>query len=62
MALPVSDDQGKEYSAFLQERLRSEDKRRESVTTRAGAALTGATGLVTLVLAVFAVSSAKTSR
>lgn len=51
----MSDDQGKEYSAFIQEQLHSEDKRRESVTTRAAGALTGATGLVTLVLAVFAV-------
>jgi hypothetical protein len=50
-----TNDQGKEYSTFIQEQLRSEDKRRESVTTRAATALTGATGLVTIVLAVFTV-------
>lgn len=48
-------DQGTEYATFISAQLKAEDERRTSVNTRAGGALTGATGLVTLVLAVFAV-------
>lgn len=48
-------DQGTEYANFISAQLEAENDRRTSVNTRAGAALTGATGLVTLVLAVFAV-------
>jgi hypothetical protein len=49
------DDQGKQYAAFIEAELQGENDRRASVNTRAAAALTGATGLVTLVLAIFAV-------
>jgi hypothetical protein len=48
-------EQGREYAAFISAQLAAEDARRTSVNSRAGAALTGASGLVTLVLAVFAV-------
>jgi hypothetical protein len=48
-------EQGKQYATFIEAQLRAEDERRSSVTSRAGSALTGATGLVTLVLAVVAV-------
>jgi hypothetical protein len=48
-------DQGTQYAAFIDTELEREIARRDSAHTRAGAALTGATGLVTLVLALFAV-------
>lgn len=48
-------DQGKQYAAFIEAELKAEHDRRASVNTRAAAALTGSAGLVTLVLAVFAV-------
>jgi hypothetical protein len=51
---PVS-DQGNQYTSFIEAERKAENDRRESVNTRAASALTGATGLVTLVLAVFAV-------
>jgi hypothetical protein len=53
--MPNWDDQGKQYAAFIEAELAAETDRRASVNTRAAAALTGAAGLVTLVLAVFAV-------
>lgn len=49
------DDQGKQYAAFIDAQLKAEYDRRDSVNSRAGSALTGAAGLVTVVLAVFAV-------
>jgi hypothetical protein len=49
------DDQGKQYASFVEQQLKAEHDRRDSVNTRAGTALTGSAGLVTLVLAVFAV-------
>ena len=48
-------DRGKMYASFIETQLQSEDARRSSITARAGSALTGVSGLVTLVLAVFAV-------
>jgi len=48
-------EQGKEYAEFISAELKAENDRRTSVNTRAGATLTGAAGLVTLVLAVFAI-------
>jgi MFS family permease len=51
----VNEDQGKTYAAFIEAQLKAENELRASVTSRANSALTGATGLVTLVLAVFAV-------
>ncbi|SEH83381.1 hypothetical protein SAMN04489835_4681 [Mycolicibacterium rutilum] len=51
----MNEDQGKTYSAFIEAQLKAENDLRASVTARANSALTGATGLVTLVLAVFAV-------
>ncbi len=53
--LQMNEDQGKTYSAFIEAQLKAENDLRASVTARANSALTGATGLVTLVLAVFAV-------
>jgi hypothetical protein len=47
------------YAAFIDAELKAENDRRTSVNTRAATALTGATGLVTLVLAVFAVLGAR---
>jgi hypothetical protein len=49
------DDQGKQYAAFIEAQLAVENDRRASVNTRAAATLTGCAGLVTVVLAVFAV-------
>ena len=43
------------YAAFIENELKAENDRRDSVNARAGLALTGSTGLVTLVLAVSAV-------
>jgi hypothetical protein len=54
-------DQGKQYAAFIDAELQREIDRRDSANARAGSALTGATGLVTLVLAVFAVFLGKES-
>jgi hypothetical protein len=48
-------DQGKEFASFIDAELKAEYDRRAAVNTRAGGALTGSTGLVTIVLAVFAV-------
>lgn len=48
-------DQGKTYASFIEAQLRTENELRASVDSRANSALTGATGLVTLVLAVFSV-------
>ena len=49
------DEQGKQYSDFIASELAAEVDRRSSVNTRAGSALTGAAGLVTLLLAVLVV-------
>jgi len=48
-------EQGIVYAEFLKAELLAENERRKSVNDRAGSALTGTGGLVTLVLAVFAV-------
>ncbi|MCX2929265.1 hypothetical protein ORI20_03190 [Mycobacterium sp. CVI_P3] len=48
-------DQGKQYAAFIEAELKAEYDRRNGTNTRAAGALTGATGFVTLVLAVYAV-------
>lgn len=53
--MPNWDDQGKQYAAFIEAELAAENDRRASVNTRSAAALTGAAGLVTVVLAVLAV-------
>ena len=53
--MPDWDDQGKQYSAFIEAQLKAENERRDSVNSRAATALTGSAGLVTLVLAVFTV-------
>ncbi|OYN78902.1 hypothetical protein [Mycolicibacterium sphagni] len=53
MAQPEDDDDhGSEVAAFIQGQLAFEQARQDSLTSRAGAALTGTTGVVTLVLAV----------
>ena len=49
------DDQGRQYSEFVEAELAAEGARRDSVNSRAATALTGSAGLVTLVLAVFTV-------
>jgi hypothetical protein len=46
-------DQGKEYAAFIAAQLAAEQDRRASFNARAAGGLTGAAGLVTVVLAVF---------
>ncbi|SPM40207.1 hypothetical protein BN971_03106 [Mycobacterium numidiamassiliense] len=43
------------YAAFIDAALKAENDRRDSVNTRAASAVTSATGLITLALAVFAV-------
>jgi hypothetical protein len=48
-------EQGKQYTAFVEAELKAEYERRGSVNARAASALTASTGLVTLVLGVFAV-------
>jgi hypothetical protein len=53
--VPDGDDQGTQYAAFIEAQLKAENDRRDSVNTRAASVLTGSAGLVTLVLAVFAV-------
>lgn len=54
-------DQGKQFASFVEGELQAENERRESVNSRAATALTGATGLITVVLAVFAVLIGKDS-
>jgi hypothetical protein len=51
----MSEDQGKTYATFIEAQLKAENDLRTSINTRAGTALTGAAGLVTLIIAVFAV-------
>jgi hypothetical protein len=51
----IVSEQGKEYASFIEKQLQAEEARRSSVVTRGGAAVASAAGLVTLVLAVFAV-------
>jgi hypothetical protein len=46
---------GKEWASFIEKQLQAEEARRSSVVTRGGAAVASAAGLVTLVLALFAV-------
>jgi hypothetical protein len=41
------------YAEFIEAELKAENDRRDSVHTRAGAAVTSSTGLITLVLGVF---------
>ncbi|OYN78901.1 hypothetical protein [Mycolicibacterium sphagni] len=48
-------DQGEQYASYVEAELKAELARRDSVNSRSAAALTGAAGIVTLVLAVFAV-------
>jgi uncharacterized membrane protein len=48
-------DGGKQYAAFIESEVKAENDRHASINTRAAAALTGAAGLVTVVLAVLAV-------
>jgi hypothetical protein len=48
-------DQGKEYADFIAAQLKSENDRRDNINSRATAAVVGASGVVTVVLAVFAV-------
>ena len=55
-------ERGKQYAAFIEAELKAETDRRDSVNTRAATALTSAAGLVTLVLAVFAVLLGKDFR
>lgn len=50
-----TDDQGTQYAAFIEAELKAENDRWASVNSRASSLLTGATTLVTLSLAVFAV-------
>lgn len=52
---PPSSDHGKQYAAYIESQLQSEEARRSSITERAQSRLTSAGGLVTFVLAVFAV-------
>lgn len=48
-------EQGKQYAAYIEAELKAEYDLRSSINSRAATALTGSTGFVTLVLAVFAV-------
>lgn len=48
-------DQGTQYAAFIEAQLKAENDLRSSIDSRAASALTASTGIVTLVLAVFAV-------
>ena len=52
-------DQGAEYARFIEAQLKSEYDRRDTVNSRAGAAITSATGLVTITLVVVAVLKGK---
>jgi hypothetical protein len=51
----VLSDRGKSYAEFIDAQLQAEESRRASITSRAATALNGATGFVTLVLAVCAI-------
>lgn len=51
--------QGTEYATFVAAELKREVDRRDAVNSRAGTAVTSATGLVTVTLAVFAVLKGK---
>jgi hypothetical protein len=51
--------QGTEYATFIENELKSEYDRRDSVNSRAATAVTSATGLVTVTLAVVAVLKGK---
>lgn len=51
----MAESGSKIYAAFIEAELKSENDIRTSVNSRAASALTGATGLMTLALAVFAV-------
>jgi hypothetical protein len=55
----LSGSQGTEYAAFIAAELKHEMDRRDSISTRAGVAVTSSTGLVTVTLAVFAVLKGK---
>lgn len=55
----MSSGQGSEFAAFLKDELANEISRRDSVNSRAATAITSATGLVTLVLAVVAIAKGK---
>lgn len=55
----MSSNQGSEFADFLKDELANEISRRDSVNSRAATAITSATGLVTLVLAVVAVAKGK---
>lgn len=52
-------DQGSEYATFIENELKHEYDRRDAVNSRAAGAITAATGLVTIVLAVLAVLKGK---
>jgi hypothetical protein len=52
-------EQGSQFAAFIEDELAQEHSRREAVNTRAAVAITSSTGLVTVVLAVIAVSKGK---
>jgi hypothetical protein len=52
-------EQGTEYGTFIQDELKHEYDRRDSVNSRAATAMTAASGLVTLVLAVVAIAKGK---
>jgi hypothetical protein len=49
---PSNSDQGTQVAAFIDGQVSVENARQESLNSRAATALTGATGLVTLILAV----------
>jgi hypothetical protein len=49
------EEQGTEYATFIQNELKLEHERRDTVNSRAATAVTSATGLVTVTLAVIAV-------
>jgi hypothetical protein len=49
---PSNSDQGSQVAAFIEGQVSVENARQESLNSRAATALTSATGLVTLVLAV----------
>ncbi|UZG58026.1 hypothetical protein [Rhodococcus opacus] len=55
----MAEEQGKEYAGFIQKELEREYGRRDTVNSRAATAITSATGLVTIVLAVVAVAKGK---
>lgn len=53
--MPPPPERGSQYAAFVEAELKREIDRRDSINSRAVATLTGATGLATLVLGLFAV-------